>query len=1758
MTEVSYGDLIKQQFFAPQQAAVANIDEDPEKAARSVELEGATGVPAAAIHGDVEGFERQHKAALASRIIANNHYLQDYANADPMHAKVSSDDWAQLDTVSDHIQRLMPPAIGKAFVAPTSIMDRALKAFTDTIKEQPASGSWMLKTQADLDYARDHPWVASALRLAGQPVEMLNALFGASMAAVGEGTSAAAQHAGASEQSAKKLGQDIQGMVEQHLMGLSGVHTPHIPPEVGHAIDAVNAARPWIAAGKEPPPGVHPLIDQIHHEQAKIDVKNLDDALKEAQKSATGQRSPEILANFIRSHTEAKIGVSAEAVRKLYGDVEPTVEDGKLGWVPDIVQQLRAAEAAGGDVEIPLADWLTKVSPEVAKELHDDVRVRPGGVTLNEAKELKTPTALEPLAQEEPKASPAVQALRSAAKLDPILEKVPEGWEKAEGFEPKIGEIIPITDRVSARMLTEKELTPDNLGEMQKVNEVLDRLVPRLVRHAPVAEVTTEGRRLGGIYQPFRDRLPLILWSIERGEPTARHEAIHHLRQYGFFKDEEWALLERTALKEDWIGKHNIDERYRGKSIELRLEESIAEEFRDWSKDVEQPHTVGKIFDKLRELLDKIKSGLRQVFGREPTAQDLFLKVEKGEIGARRGIEPLRESYHYPAMAEELPEAERPLFEKAAAIGMTVKQYKKYQKLIAERAAEDVEAQTRAASKDIAKRQTKEWKENEAKVLDQVSEEIKARPDIASDIFLREGKLYGQQLAAKPRLDADVLTAEQKAELHPHHYGKEGVHPDDVAGLFGYQSGEAMINRLRMLEQARKAAGRAPGEYLGKLIADETERRMRKEFGDLDENILTEAKDHVISQTQMDLLHEEVVALGTKAHGKISITKDALKSWVKQSFDGTPISAHSTDKYLRQAGKSGAAAEAALLDGDFAAAFKAKQQQYLSMLLANEAKKLEKAKDQFDRTAKRFSKREVPGIEPEYTNFIHDILMRVGKPVRRSVQDLQEAIARGEQKTLEDFVEYKQQHDMREVPVAEFLYDQSFRKNLDDLTAAEFKAVHDSIKTLVKNGRDEQKLIREGEERDLAELRKQMIDQISTLPERKIEASPKKGILYTLRTYGMSSLMMESILNRLDRGDPKGVLSQWIMRPLVEGANYEAKLRRKYSQEYRDLGKFPDRDAVVDNPNLFLDPLDGTAIRLTRKNLRAILANVGNASNLDKLARGYKIDNPDLIMAWLFRNTTKADWDWAQKQGDIFGRIKKEADTMYRGLSGVEPEGIEIKPINTPFGIYSGWYHPIIFHPVWEGGSKKLMGGDPLEQSNYIRATTPAGYTKQRTGYAAPLALDLDMVPVRMQQMLHDIALRPPIINASKMFYNKEFRSAITKHYSEIATKELVPYLKDVANSSNARSEAAWVGNQALEFFRQNIISTLVGFNPGTVFKHGPTAAMNSITEVGPINFAKAVAGLLKVNEETGEKNWAFAMRESEELQRRHSNWIETLGGAHAINFGKNTLRETVMKLGSTPVAISDLLSAVPTWMARYEKAVKEGEEHGTAVDLANTAVRRAHGSTVITNRPALMRGGAMGMWMTSLYGFFSHILNRQYELMWRAGDAISAAKKGDLSEAKRHAPFVMAGLFSYVIFPAMIEEMVSPLTNEEKESWGKWGAKALVRGLSSSWVGVRDIVNAMMINRDPSAGLMSTSGKSVTDLVRDLSHGKEAFNHEHAGNLIQHGATVIGAMTGLTNAQEGRTAKFIYNYATGQEHPRGIPQWWHGLRHGTLKEQRR
>ena len=119
-------------------------------------------------------------------------------------------------------------------------------------------------------------------------------------------------------------------------------------------------------------------------------------------------------------------------------------------------------------------------------------------------------------------------------------------------------------------------------------------------------------------------------------------------------------------------------------------------------------------------------------------------------------------------------------------------------------------------------------------------------------------------------------------------------------------------------------------------------------------------------------------------------------------------------------------------------------------------------------------------------------------------------------KTLEDFVDYKQIHDMREVPVAEFLYDAEFAKKAEDLTTAEFSAVHDSIKALAKNGRDERKIIKAGEEFDLDQTKAEMIEQLRQFKEKNYDASGGRwlgplppGVARPLRAYMVSHLQLE-------------------------------------------------------------------------------------------------------------------------------------------------------------------------------------------------------------------------------------------------------------------------------------------------------------------------------------------------------------------------------------------------------------------------------------------------------------------------------------------------------------------------------------------------------------------------------------------------------------------------------------------------------------------------
>lgn len=1689
----------------PRGIASTNAEENPDVAAQSVALSKQTGIPAPVIHADPDRFAEQLKAQTAGDIVAGNPQLQRYVASDPMAAKVSSDDWDKLDEASQATSKLAQPSIFQA-------MGRGWSEGWDIEGQKQALD--------EIVNAYDSPaWRTFATHVLGLgraafdiPAHAISGVVQSGVAGLTQAFANAGDtdlyHSIFGEMASgapERLGRDLNVlaqtlMMEGHGLGaakeaqadvaLDQKYTAPpltIHPHIQAFLDLADKIKPFVQDGKDVPIGVHAITDQVKADEAKTGADALKEATKAAQASATRERSPEMFRDFISQHTgEDTIGVSADAVLKLYGGKIPEAGEGPLGFVPDLPTQLQRAAITGADIKVPKADWLTYIDPKVADDLLPDVRVREGGITQEEAKNL--PKYEE---EEEEPVQPVQQPIPAV--------RVNGKTYTARGPELRHSEAMEDALKENSEGDVNKALAGDGLGHTYNGKFYTDWEVfegkhlqdEQLLASDPVQQTVDTLRQVSGLgpQSPidiaFRNLISVIQDTAENSEERAQ-ATIAYLDLLDEAKGERSAV---STILGDFIARFNGD-----------------------------------------------TTTATPVGAETPTSG---LKVTReGKIEREASVQP--KALDIPGgKAKETPAQTI----KPSTIGINADQAARYQKLIAAQQAADTEAALRRAEAFERRQQTPEWKSNEKEMRGQVTTEITQQPRFIADQAIRNGDIG--------KLDVDSLTDEQRASLPSSYYKRGGESPDWVARVLGYSSGDDLITDLAALKSAR--GDMKPGDYLKSLIDSETARRMEDKYGKLEENIIETAKEQVLTETQLDLLHADLEQL---SGGKLNFTKEQLRQNAAEAIGNTKLSAISSDSYLASAGRAGRAAEDALLKGDPSEAFRQRQRQYTSTMYAKEAMKVEKAKAQFDKLTKRFSKREVAGALQEYTNQIHDLMVRLGLGVKRSVQDIAESTARDNYSSFGDFVNQKES-SFRELHVPDFLKDASFHTKVNDLTSSDFMQVAKAFKALAFNARDEAKIIRAGEKADLTETTNEMIEKLESLGPAKTYRidRPPSSVAKMLKSFGWSGIQMETMFNRFDRDDPLGVFNQTIVRTYTEAANYKDRLVKQFQDKLNEIGRIPDINKLVRN-DLFIDPITNTKFAMSKRNVLGVLANIGNESNLRKLAAGYKL-SPEAIKAWVEANTTKEDWDRAQKIGNHFNELFDMANTMSHNISGVGIEKLPLQPIQSKFGTYKGWYNPVSYDPIRPGQSQKLLGPNALEQDGYYRATTPQGYTKGRTGYIAPIELNLDIIPKRMQQMIHDIAMRPAIIQLSKFFYNPAFKRAVINHYGSHQAEMMVPFLRDIANVANFQSQSEGIFNKFLNQASQNMVGTMIGMNPSTVMKHGPTALVNSLSQVGLIPWAKEFGNLLKPG-----NDWGMAMEKSDELNRRMRNWQEVIAntgqelGIH--DSGAKSLfkdvRSVAQYMGTFPISASDLLSAVPTWLASYKKSIADGVDEGQARFLADRDVRQAHGSSIITNKPAIARSSnAMAGTISRLYGFFSHILQKQYEIAWRTKDAFGLGKEGDIAGAVKSVPKIAGMIVSYVLAPALIEELVTPYTNSDRDSWGAKAAKTLGVGISSSLIGFRDFAYAIINNRDPQGGILGGEMKAFTDPIHDLATGK-AFTVAKAGDFLKHMATMVGVGTGITNAQEGKSAEFIYNYFHNREHPQNLFQTLEGLRYGKTK----
>lgn len=1834
----------------------ANIDEEPDNAGRAIALEQATGIPAPIIHQNLEDYERQTKLQMANTIVGNNPYLQTYVTSNPMAAKVSNDDFAQMDSASQAVQK-----IGKQ-----SVFGAALSGF----KEGWGGpiGEWAMQRPQDVEFSKKYPGTTALLMTAGGALEVPMKLMNAWTQAATQGAGQWATNMGITDKGVeygKQFGEAISdpglwASIHPALGEMAALM--HGNAEAGKAFnDAARFTGIYIDANRDVPVGHSPITDMVKAEEADLDLGNLKEALRESVASSTRERAPELFRQFLRDHTDAKIGISPEAIDRLYGDKVPTVTDGKLGWVPRLGEQVELARAAGTDVEVPLADFLAKADPKILDEIEDGIRVRADGLTKEEAEAIgaEAKQGVEAGVDVEAPEQKPVDTVRANAGLKPIIAfhgtpfdfaafdmgKVGSGEgaqsyghglyfaeEKrvAEGYQERLsGRTIegkPIDESIPEHFAAVhadafKEDLPKHIAGMKRDIEDMERTgLPgdkaQIAKYKKAVELMESGKvpkfdegrlmqvRINANKEHFLDwdkplsEQPKAVqdaivkkYALQRGiDEAAARTQLEDLKQVG----DAVKTMERYSspkeissyLKGAGIpGIKYLDQGSRGgidptelAQIELRLSQlsEHSKEFADLKGELEEKkakyeaqkptHNYVLFSDSLAEI-----THVNDV----PTEAEAARQAEEAKPKSR---------YRRPKQLElDLKQLdERDAFEKASAIGMTVDQYKRYLRLIEKQRMEDYTAEVRSRAKEEARRQTAEWRQNEAAMRKDVIERLNQRPDIIADKFFREGQLYGETLEEKPRLNPEHLTEAQRSALPRSFQAARGMHPDDAAGLLGYPTGDALVVDLAKLHADRLSAGGRPDEFFRKMVNAETAVEMEKKYGSLKGNILREAQELALSATQIEMLHEETLALATKAGGQFEIGADELKAWIKDRFDRTGYSDVNVDKYLAAAGKAGRATEVALLKGDFAEAFRQKQRQYLSVRLAAEAKEFVKAQEKFEAVAKRFSAREVSPIAQEYTDQIHDLLMRIGEPVKRSVQDLQDAQRRNGYTSIDDFAKKKAEASLGliNIPVPEYLADPTWRRPLSEMSVADFRELKDLTDVLVKLGRDQERIITTADNIEKAQLVKAMSEQLSTFPlhEYPITKTPLDKVKSGFRTFIAASTNIETLLNRWDRGDPNGVFNRYIVYPLMKAANEKARLIREYARPYGELGEVKDAKKLVESP--IIDPLsitdatpDGFPLaRFTRGNVMTMIHNAGNPAQWEKFARGWGAD-PDYLLRWLIRNSDKAMWDRAQKTGDtIFKPLFERAQEVYRRIEGIAPEKIELKPFDVTFpdgtkASYEGWYHPLIKDATREayfdaegnrisGVSKDQMGGAIFDKTDNFHARTANGYTKSRTNVVYPVDLNPDMIPVRLTQMIHDIAFREAIINTEKIFGDQKFRAEVTKFYGEEYAAGLMPFLRGVAGQEGLPSKAYGMAQRISEYLRQNVISTYIGFNPFTAMKHGPTALVMSVKQVGAAEFLQAVRDLYSRSDDINLTNKEFVDKWSQEVNRRHRHWQDTIAGEHANIYSEGTFREKMIEKGSWLVSQSDMMSVRPTWLAAYRNAIAEGVEHALAVDQADAAVRKAHGSTAVTNQPALVRGGGpLHGWLTSIYGFFGTVMQRRIELAHAINDAYKLGREGEIRAAAKQVPSIAAQVMTYVIWPTLVEEYVSGLTTEDRKGWGHHIIKGALLGLSSPVLYLRDVTHGLVTGKDPGAGLISSPLHDVGNLMRDLGRGKKMFSKEHAGKLVQDTVTVFGEATGRTPKELGNVARFGIDLANRQQNPRTLGDWFRGATRGNIKK---
>ena len=1166
-----------------------------------------------------------------------------------------------------------------------------------------------------------------------------------------------------------------------------------------------------------------------------------------------------------------------------------------------------------------------------------------------------------------------------------------------------------------------------------------------------------------GAYTPLERKITLFR---NNNLSTLIHESGHYwldmLQQFAQMPNASEKLRNDWAVVKDWlgVGEDNV--------ITTEQHEKFARGVEKYFLTRKAPSsTLAKIFDTFRRWLVSVYKDVKEL---DIDLNDDVARVFDHMLASESEIEEYAQAQQFADMLEK------------STKGLSNADLAKYAELTeqAMTMAKDKHLTDKVAL--ILKEETEAYKEKQAQLKAQVLEEW-SKDNLNKAVYIL---VTGE--VPHGHLDIKIKTDDLKTLLGDNYeryaiFGGKPIFADDgislvdlqeFTGLTEKQVKAALLTARQRMRNFKQALQQRTHEELGDPVT----------YDDVQKQVIAS----YYNDKRAQLLDLDLKSLAGDDAKKQAISTQGFKQWAADTISRIAIKDLRPDQYSRAMQFAGDKAMAALNHGQRGLAYRMKIQQIRNFVLYREASARQAEVESTLRRLKQIGKQEVNhDVDQVYQDAVRALLSRFTLS-RALTQKAKERLGNLSAWILE------QRSNGYDIVVPADLLEKNNGTSYTELTVDEFLTLGESVKSLVTNGRAIRQFEIEGELIEREKLLQEFAAQLrKTYKGRDIQRTGKKkfrGISELLAPADAAVVGFGDLSNRIDGYDTNGIFHRLFLRPMTESQNRENELLRLYGGKMKQLQEaLPEwvKKQLFDNVTGAKEVLGAD---YTRGELISIALNMGNLSNLQRLHDGNGFSDEQL--AWVAGTLSHEEWEYIQGVWDTLESMYPMLAEHHKKMSGLDMDHVLAAPVVTPYGVYKGGYFPLFYDRSAEMEARR---NNSLEQalleSDYGRATTSTGYTKQRQNIVnEAIKFDLGLIHRHLASAIHDLAWRGNIRQMWNMANNPTFMATMDGYLHESYRQQLMKLIKDLANSTNREAREMTFAERMARNMRVARTTIGLGFRVKTAVKQltGFAQSVAIMKRYGHKNKGKhsasywLIKGTKAFASDKTTREWCLA--NSGELRTRLNNMdaniAEAMKGVATKQSKLQKIDENIYNAAFWAIGKVDVFTAESTWYAAYLQATNDfGYKHQDAVFYADRVMIESQGSGNLKDKPAMQRKNEWEKMFLMFYSPFSGMYG-----LW-------TSVIRDIRDGKERSA-ALADLASAMCLPAFLEALVDgdqPDSDDDLAEWLKFFLLRPIMFWASTMPISRDLASYFEYGR--AQGFFGDTFKAIADLPKVVTSDK-------------------------------------------------------------------